>query len=607
MRQMEWLRAAVLAQSIVCAIVTSAHSAERTPSQPARSIARSPIDLVLTPDNRFLVTANQSSDSISLVDIADRHVVAEVFAGDHPAAVTLTHDGSRVLVSGAYSGDVTIFRLADAMLHRESTVPVGFEPHGIAVDHNDRLAYVALAAGGEVAVIDIEQGRLLDRIAVGRWPRYLALSPDGSRLAVGTSGDRNVEVIDTTTREVLYAEKTSGINLGHMQVSSDGKYVYFPWMIYRQNPINPSNIRRGWVLASRIARVRLDGPARREAISLDPRGAAVSDPYGLALSSDEEWLVASAGGTHELLVYRTSELHFEDYGGPGDHIDPALLNHPDRFFRVPLGGRPMGLRMASDDRRVFVSNYLTDAVDVVDLDARRVAYRIPLDERNEPRSLARRGEAIFFDGQRSLDQWYSCHSCHYEGETNAVAMDTWNDGTPYTFKTVLSLRNAHHTPPWTWHGWQEDLEAGLRKSLVDTMQGPEPSDEDVAALAAYLDSREYPPNPFRTADGGLTEAAERGQAIFESERAGCATCHAGPHFTDGEIHDVGTSGDRDAYEGYNTPSLVGVYRRVRLLHSGGAQSLEALLRGPHAPERVAGTGQLTDEELRDLAEYLKSL
>ena len=58
---------------------------------------------------------------------------------------------------------------------------------------------------------------------------------------------------------------------------------------------------------------------------------------------------------------------------------------------------------------------------------RKIERTIQLGGPNEL-SLVRKGEAIFFDGQRSLDQWYSCHSCHYEGHTNAVAMDTRNDG-----------------------------------------------------------------------------------------------------------------------------------------------------------------------------------
>ena len=105
----------------------------------------------------------------------------------------------------------------------------------------------------------------------------------------------------------------------------------------------------------------------------------------------------------------------------------------------------------------------------------------------------------------------------------------------------------------------------------------------------------------------LSAAAQRGRGVFESEQAGCANCHRGELFTDGEIHDVGLGSSRDAYEGYNTPSLVGVFNRVRLLHDGRAKSLEQALTGPHAPAKVTGLGELNESELADLIEYLKSL
>jgi cytochrome c peroxidase len=340
-------------------------------------------------------------------------------------------------------------------------------------------------------------------------------------------------------------------------------------------------------------------------MSLDPQGKAIADVHGLALTSDESRLIVSASGTQELLVYRTEGLPLKDYGGT-DHIDPDLLKDTDRFHRIELGGRPMGLRMSRDDRTVYVANYLENAVQVVDLEKRQLVRTLHL---GSPKalSLARRGEAIFYDARRSLDQWYSCHTCHYEGDTNSVPTDTTNDGTSFTFKTVLPLYHLHETGPWTWHGWQTDLTAAMRKSLTETMLGPKPSDEDADALLAYLHSLEPPPNPFRGKDGSLSQAAARGKAIFESERAACATCHSGPHFTDGQIHDVGLGSPRDRYKGYNTPSLLGVYRRVKLLHDGRADSLESLLTGPHAPERVAGADKLNEAELHDLIEYLKSL
>jgi hypothetical protein len=142
-------------------------------------------------------------------------------------------------------------------------------------------------------------------------------------------------------------------------------------MIYRSNPINARNIRRGWILASRAARVRLDGPADREAISLDVPGLAVSDPHGVALTPNEHRLVVSSSGTHELLVYRLRDLPFIGSGGPGDLVDEKLLRDKDLFYRIPVGGRPMAVRPLSDNRRVLVANHTLDELQIVDIESRK--------------------------------------------------------------------------------------------------------------------------------------------------------------------------------------------------------------------------------------------
>jgi len=340
-------------------------------------------------------------------------------------------------------------------------------------------------------------------------------------------------------------------------------------------------------------------------VALDPPGKAVSDPHGIALSPDEQWLVTSASGTHELLFLKLPGLELQDYGGT-DHIPAALLKDTARFQRLPVGGRPMALRFSKDGKRLFVANYLLNAVQVIDFAGRQVERTIDLGGPKEP-SLARKGEAIFHDGQRSLDQWYSCGSCHYEGHTNALTMDTRNDGRNGNYKVVLSLRNVTRTGPWTWHGWQKELELAMQKSLTDSMLGPAPKDDDVPALIAFLETLQPPPNPHRLADGTLSEAAQLGKAVFESEKAGCVRCHSGPYLTDGKLHDVGLGVPGDAYKGFNPPSLIGVYDRRLYLHDGRTRNLEDVLKGPHNPAKVTGRGELTPLELKNLVEYLKSL
>ena len=65
-----------------------------------------------------------------------------------------------------------------------------------------------------------------------------------------------------------------------------------------------------------------------------------------------------------MLVFRTAELPWQDYGGPGDHIDANLLRDRSRFYRIPLGGRPMAVRYSADGKHVFVANALANAVQV---------------------------------------------------------------------------------------------------------------------------------------------------------------------------------------------------------------------------------------------------
>jgi DNA-binding beta-propeller fold protein YncE len=566
---------------------------------------RSPVDLAINAAEGWALTVNQSSNSVSLVSLQEGIVWDEVRVGKRPVGVTLGPLRRRLYVGCSYSGDLHVLEVVGKKLVPVTVIKTGWQPHDVVISPDNKQAYVALYAANQVGVIDLQQRKLVERIDVGRWPRYLGLSPDGKRLAVGASGDGGVSVVDTVTKKMISLQRFVAINVGHMQVSKDGQYAYFPWMFYHHNPITRTNIQRGWVLASRLGRVRLDKPGRREAFSLDVRGEAVGDPHGLALSPQEDRIVLAASGTHELLVYRQPGLPFQEYGDT-DHLIPELQRDKDRFYRIPVGGRPMGIQFGAKNHIVYVTNYLQDSIQIVDLDKRQLVGQIALAKTPELTAV-RRGEVIFHDAQRSLDQWYSCHSCHYEGGINSERMDTFNDGTAFTFKTVLPLYSIEQTAPWTWHGWQKDLSAAMRKSITSTMLGKEPTDQDVTDMLAYVKTLQPPPNPFRQPDGSLSPAAKRGEVVFQSDQAGCASCHKGPHFTDGEIHDLGLGEEKDKYQGFNTPTLLGVYRKVRLLHHGRAKSLQQVLTEYHAPEDVAGSGKLSEKQLADLIAYLKSL
>src|SRR5262249_22243205 len=150
-------------------------------------------------------------------------------------------------------------------------------------------------------------------------------------------------------------------------------------------------------------------------------------------------------------------------------------------------------------------------------------------------------------------------------------------------KQTPSLRGVARTGPWTWHGWQKDLGASVVKSYTQTMFGPKPTAEEVRAVVAFLETLEQPPNPNVGPGGKLSEAAGRGQTLFEG-KGKCARCHHGPDYTSEGTYDVNLEPDGSPYPRWNPPSLRGLFDRGPYLHDGRAQTLDELLQGPHAPE-----------------------
>ncbi|PQO40011.1 hypothetical protein C5Y97_06740 [Blastopirellula marina] len=564
---------------------------------------RSPVDVALSPQAEWLLVANQTAGTVSLIDLASGQPVDELEVGPRPSYVQLCPDGQTALVSVTDAGQIVKVKVDGDKLKKIAAIDVGFDPHGVAVMRDGTRAFVALPSGHAVGVVDLVQNRLIEHSYPGKLPRYLALTPDDARLAVGLSGDGEIAVMETVGNSTLYTTRIKGLNVGHMTTSADGKQVYFPWLHYGENIPSPDNIRRGWVLGNRLGRVNLVEDQLDEVLSLDTEGNAVSDAFGLDLTPDESHVVISASGTHELLVLRLTDLKMYTVGST-EHIDQELIDDSDRFARIPVGGRPMGLEVTPDGQSVYVANYLLDAVQEIDLKTRTVKRTIPLGAPAEV-SLARQGEALFYDGDKSFDRWYSCHSCHYDGGSNAEIFDTRNDRTVGTYKTAPVLWNVSRTSPWTWHGWQEDLRSAMQTSFTETMQGKKLRNEEVDALIAYFDQLQPPANPHAR-DHADSAAVARGKAIFFSDKAACGSCHSGEHLTDGQSHDVGTGHKRDRYDGYNTPSLLGVYSKTRLMHHGRARTLEEVLTEYHAPQDVAGE-ELSEQETRDLVEYLKTL
>ncbi len=614
MRLHRSLRTTMVSLVVASALIASAPFAiSGDPSTGGDGPHRSPIALALSGDGMRLLVANQTSDSVSLVDTAAGRVLAETPTGAKPAGVALSPDGKRGVVSHWYGKDLAVLEIGPETIAVAGRVEVGPEPRGVAISRDGRTAYAALGVSNEVIRVDLDARKVTGRLAVGREPRGLAISTDGALLLVGNARSRDLSVIATGAWRVERTLPMEGENLRQVAISADGKTGYVANMKNRGFATTRNNIDLGWVLGQRLTRLALDGSEAFQTLTLDPKGEAVSDAHGVAVGGDGRFLAVSCGGTHEVLILRADAARLPWRTGGSRDLLPVELIKDGRFRRVALGGRPTELAFAADGKTLYVANYLMDAVQVVDAESARLVRTIALGGPKEA-SLARRGEILFHSAERSFNQWYSCNTCHSDGHTNGLDFDTLNDGRQdlstahlRSRKKVPTLRGVARTGPWTWHGWQDDLADSTIESYTKSMQGPTPSPDEARAVVAYLETLEFPPNPYREPDGSLSPAARRGEVLYRSAEGACNTCHGGPEFTDGRIHVVGLEEPDDAYKGYNPPSLKGVYDKDPYLHDGRSKTLHDALKGPHSPQEVTGLGEFSDAEMDDLIAYIKSL
>lgn len=567
---------------------------------------RSPADVAVLPDGKRALTANQGSDSVSLIDLDAGKVLAEESCGRQPVAVACSADGRRAAVSNLYSSSLTLLEVGGAALRPVGTLTVGPLPRGLVFAPDGDSFYLALAGANEVLQIAWSDRKVLRRWPAPVHPRRLALSRDGGTLLALCERSNQVHCWDTRTGKPRWQRTVAdAFNLHGLALHPDGKEVVTTHCHDRHHPITHNNIEQGWAMNNRLTRLTVEPDPRTEywQVGLDVRGLAVGDPGAAAYSAAGEWLAVAAGGTHELLLLKTAAISWSS-GDPGDFVDVSLELGKDAFRRVALGGRPAAVQFVPERAEAVVANYLLDAVQVVNARSAKLVRTIRLGGPSEP-SLARQGEAIFYDAQRSHHQWFSCHSCHPDGHTCCRTFDTLNDNSLGNPKQTPTLRGVAKTGPWTWHGWQDELGKSVEKSLTETLFGRRPTAQDVHAVVAYLETLDHPPSPHRMPDGSLSAAAARGKALFFG-KAHCARCHKGEQFTSAKNYDVKLEEDGSPYELWNPPSLHGLWDRGPYLHDGRVDTLEELLRAPHAPEKLGGK-PLTSEERRDLVEFLKAL
>ena len=216
------------------------------------------------------------------------------------------------------------------------------------------------------------------------------------------------------------------------------------------------------------------------------------------------------------------------------------------------------------------------------------------------------GRLLFNDTSLSGDGRWACVTCH-PGEAvtdnrTYVGTTVVADGTPEG-RSTPTLRGIKDTGPYSWAGGKT-LKDNIKGIIVNRMKGPEPTEAQLDALAAYLETLEFPANPNFNADGSpadaAPEAARRGFQAFQ--RAACNSCHVPPTFAKPDNEDIGSGGS------FSVPSLRGLSSSAPYLHDGRYPDLQTLLPAKLDLLEALGQGEkLSPAEIDDLIAYLNLL
>jgi YVTN family beta-propeller protein len=127
----------------------------------------------LSPDGKELWAANAQDASVSIIDVAEKKVVKTVPVPFRSAnRLKFTPDGKYVLVSDLGGND--LFVLDAASRTEVKKIALGGGAAGLQMDPSGSRAFVSVGSANSVAVIDLKDLKLTQRIEAGPGPDGLA-------------------------------------------------------------------------------------------------------------------------------------------------------------------------------------------------------------------------------------------------------------------------------------------------------------------------------------------------------------------------------------------------------------------------------------------------
>jgi len=255
------------------------------------TVGQSPANPVASPDGETVYVTNWNLAEPALY-VLDAETLAERYRvlfpeplGTLPHGLCVTADGSTLYTTHENGNSVFKIELGETREDAHLTpIPLGdpdpaLRPLQVILDATESFAYVTCFGTGEVRVIDLALGEMVQVIPIGGNPWLEALTPDGSKIYVGNWGKNGVDVIDTSSKTLIQSLTNAGrpnpvfARPHGVAISDDGRYAY----VSNENTndvIPPHHGGSGSDGTITVIDVETNQIVKSLAVELDPTGVA---------------------------------------------------------------------------------------------------------------------------------------------------------------------------------------------------------------------------------------------------------------------------------------------------------------------------------------------
>ena len=145
------------------------------------AVGQGPEGLDISPDGTQVWAAHSRDGGVSVIDVAQKKVVATIDAGTKRSnRLKFTPDGQRVLISDLDGGTLVVVDVAGRSVVKR--IALGRSPEGILIVPGGSRAYVAVTGENYVAIVDLKTLEVTGRIAAGAGPDGMAWVPSSGSL-----------------------------------------------------------------------------------------------------------------------------------------------------------------------------------------------------------------------------------------------------------------------------------------------------------------------------------------------------------------------------------------------------------------------------------------